>query len=404
LVVVEFALTTGLVLAAGLTVRSVLNLTQVREGFSAAGIMTSSVALPMAQVGISEAEYPDHTSRLHFVTRLLEDLQSRPGVEVATVTNVLPSQGGPVTALALEGRAYLEDSDYPDVRIGSVTGDYFALFGVEPIEGRTIDRSDVAGSEAVAVVNRSFANRHFSGESALFRRMRLGTDGSEPWVTIVGVVPDLWTSNNADRDLSRVFVPLAQSGTPDPTVRLGRWGLRYMTVAVRGESGSLPHAVTIRDAVAAVDANIPAYAARSMQQVLELRTGRYRLYGRYYLAFGIVALALAMIGLYGVMAFSVTRRKPEFGIRMALGAGATDVVRGVLRQAAAQIAMGLAAGVVVAIWLIQGLQEALFHVDLADPLVLAGVPLVLIATGLLASLVPALRASRVDPTDAMRAE
>ena len=135
-----------------------------------------------------------------------------------------------------------------------------------------------------------------------------------------------------------------------------------------------------------------------------LRTGRYRLYGRYYLAFGIVALVLAMIGIYGVMAFSVTRRKSEFGVRMALGAEAADVVRGVLRQALAQIGMGLLAGAVVATWLIQGLQEALFHVDLTDPLVLAGVPLVLVGTGLLASLVPAMRASRVDPTEAIRAE
>ncbi len=404
LVVVEFALTTGLVLAAGLTVRSVLNLTHVREGFNAEGIMTARVALPMAQVGISEAEYPDHASRLHFADRLLDELEARPGVEAATITNVLPSQAGPVVALALEGRAYLDDSEYPEVRTGTVSDDYFAIFGVQPIEGRTINRSDVAGSEPVAVVNQSFATRHFPGESVLFQRIRLGADGSDPWVTIVGVVPDLWISNDAERDLSRVFVPLAQSGTPDPTVRLGRWGLRYMIVAVSGKGKSLPHAGAIRDAVAAVDANIPAYGARSMQQVLALRTGRYRLYGRYYLAFGIVALALAMIGLYGVMAFSVTQRKPEFGIRMALGAEAAHVVRGVLGQAFAQIGMGLLAGAVVAIWLIQGLREALFHVDLTDPLVLAGVPLVLVGTGLLASLVPAMRASRVDPTEAMRAE
>ncbi len=404
LVVVEFALTTGLMLAAGLTVRSVLNLTQVREGFDAEGIMTASVALPLAQVGISETEYPDHASRLHFADRLIDELESRPGVEAATVTNVLPSQAGPVVALALAGRAYLDDSEYPEVRTGTVSGDYFAIFGVQPVEGRTINGSDVAGSEPVAVVNQSFAARHFPGESVLFQRIRLGADGSEPWVTIVGVVPDLWRSNRAERDLSRVFVPLEQSGTPDPSVRLGRWGLRYMTVAVRGEGGTLLHASAIRDAVAAVDANIPAYGARSMQQVLALRTGRYRLYGRYYLAFGIVALALAMIGIYGVMAFSVTRRKSEFGIRMALGAEAVDVVRGVLRQALAQIGMGLLAGAVVATWLLQGLQEALFHVDLTDPLVLAGVPLVLVGTGLLASLVPAMRASRVDPTEAIRAE
>ncbi len=404
LVVVEFALTTGLVLAAGLTVRSVLNLTNVREGFNAEGIMTASVALPMAQVGISEAEYPDHASRLRFATRLLDELETRPGVEAATIANVLPSQAGPVVALTLEGRAYLDESEHPEVRAGTVSGDYFGIFGVQPIEGRTINRSDVAGSEQVAVVNQSFATRHLPGESVLFQRLRLGADGTQPWLTIVGVVPDLWTSNRAERDLSRVFVPLAQSGSADPTVWLGRWGLRYMTVAASGEGGSLPHASVIRDAVAAIDVTIPVYGARSMQQVLALRTGRYRLYGRYYLAFGIVALALAMIGIYGVMAFSVTQRKSEFGIRMALGAGAADVVRGVLRQAFVQIGMGLLAGAAVAIWLIQGLQEALFHVDLTDPFILVGVPLVLVTTGLLASLVPAMRASRIDPTEAMRAE
>ncbi|MCL4865312.1 MAG: ABC transporter permease, partial [Gemmatimonadales bacterium] len=401
LVVVEFALTTGLALAAGLTVRSVLNVTGVADAFRSEGIRTGRAALPLAQAGFSEAAYPDHASRLLFAERLLAETRAQPGVTLAAVANVLPNEPGPSTSLAVAG-VVPESGAGSSVRVATVSDDYFAVFGGVPLEGRTFTAADRAGGEPVAMINRSLAERHFGGRSPLHERIRLGEDGDEPWLTIVGVVPDLWAHDDPARDLSRVFVPLAQSGTADPTIRLGRWGLRFLTLAAAGGETVLPPPAVFRSAAAAIDPAIPVYAEQPMAEVVALRTARFRLFGRYYLAFGAVALSLAVIGLYGVMAGSVARRRSEFGIRMALGAGRQVVLGEVMGQALRQVAAGLALGGVVAWWLASGLRAALFRVELVDPPVLLGVPLLLVLTGVLAGLLPALRASRVNPTDAIR--
>ena len=404
LVVAEIGLTTCLVVAAGLMVKSVLNATGGRERLDGSRVLTARVALPLAALGLSEERYPDHERRLAFYENLLLELAARPGVTAATVSSTLPSQLGGGAAFELPDGDYPSDDSYPDTRVAVVSPDFFATFGVELEEGRPFADSDRAGGDGVAIVNRAFADRYFPGESPLFRQIRLrgGEAGDEPWLTVVGVAPTVVSDDDRDRDLSKVFVPLSQSGVGSPETPLGRWGLRFMAVAARtdGEPGAL--ASTLREATGSVDASVPVYDIDPFEAVLARETARYRIFGRYYLVFGAAGLLLSLIGLYSIMSFSVANRGTEIGIRMALGAGSRDVRRQILTEGSRQIGLGLIMGGLLAVWLTAGLVRVLYQVDRWDPAIALATVAVIAGTGLLACLVPARRAAAVDPASAMR--
>ena len=233
LVVAEIALTTSLIVAAGLMVKSVMNATTGQPALSGDGVLTARIALPLAALGLSEERYPDHASRLTFHERVLSDLEARPGVSAATIMSTLPSALGGGASVEVQGSEREIGDDDPDTRVVTVSPGFFRTFGVALREGREFNEAERAGGAGVAIVNESFVERHFAGESPLFRQIRLRDDeGLEPWLTIIGVTPTLVSDDDAERDLSRVFLPLAQSGL-SPDNRLGRWGLRFMTVAVR---------------------------------------------------------------------------------------------------------------------------------------------------------------------------
>lgn len=402
LVVGEIALTTGLLVAAGLMVKSVLNASGVGDTIDTDGILTARIALPLEAVGISEEDYPDHESRLAYFESLLRDVQARPGVVTATGTTTLPTAPGGRTRFALPDGSYETDEDVPAARIATVSPGFFATFGVALSEGREFSDGDREGAPAVAIVNRAFADRHFPGESPLFEQIRLrDAEGREPWLTVVGVSPTLASSDDPAEDLSRVFVPLAQSGLA-PESRLGRWGLRYLTVALRSSGEAASVAPALRDAARAIDPAIPVYDVASFDDVLARATARYRIFGRYYTVFGLAALCLSLVGLYAIMSFGVASRRSEIGIRMALGARSSGVLRRVLLDGLRQVALGLALGAVIAVWLTAGLSRILYGVERWDPWIALGTAGLLALTGLLACLVPALRAASVDPVSAMR--
>ncbi|MEZ4416517.1 MAG: ABC transporter permease [Gemmatimonadota bacterium] len=387
LVVLEIALSVALLCAAGLMVKSVTKLRTTDFGFQREGILTG-------RVGLFEAEYPDPDSRRQFFESLRTRLTELPQVEAATLTTTLPGQGACCWRFAPEGQAYDRDQDYPVAARAAVGPDFFETFRIEILQGRGIERRDGPDELPVAVVNRAF-EREFFPDGALGKRMRMGaSDSEEPWLTIVGVAENAYMGGigNDQPNRAGIYVSTAQSDT------------RFISLAVRTHQDPSTLINPVRDAVAAVDRDVPMYFAYTMDEAIRRNSWFYDIFGTLFMVFGGAALFLATIGLYGVMAFAVSRRTQEVGIRMALGATPRDVVTLILRQGLGQIALGAGAGLVLAFLLARMLRILLFEVSPTDPAIFAAILLILTTTGVLASLVPARRASRVDPMVAFRYE
>jgi predicted permease len=277
--------------------------------------------------------------------------------------------------------------------LGIISDGYFASFGVRVSQGRDFGPQDAHDGVPAVIVNQTFARQHFGTESPLGRRVRMVGDSTEPWRTVVGVAPDLLMDEVDDPNTAGMYVPVAQRDA------------RFMSLIAR-TAGSNPMAIApaMREAVNRVDADLPLYFVDTLQGRINQSTWFYRVFGVLFMVFGGAALFLGGIGLYGVMSFSVGRRTQEIGIRMALGAQQRDVLRLILRQGMWQIGIGLAAGVVLAGFLAQGLQIVLFQVEPLDPTMFALIAGLLFVVGMLASYVPARRAAIIDPVDALRYE
>ncbi|NIR45551.1 MAG: FtsX-like permease family protein, partial [Gemmatimonadetes bacterium] len=236
-------------------------------------------------------------------------------------------------------------------------------------------------------------DRYFSGENPLGRRVRLGASESErPWVTIVGVVPDMYVDGPSNEDPQGLYRPLAQM--PD----------EFVGIAIRATGDPLELTTMVRDEVAAIDGNLPIYFIDTLDSWIRQNTWFVRVFGALFMIFGAVALFLASVGLYGVMSFSVGQRIKEVGVRMALGAEGHDVLKLVLRQGLIQLTVGVILGLGLGALLSKGLEVALFNVQPFDPLIFGAIIVILIGTGMIASFVPARRATKVDPMIALRYE
>jgi predicted permease len=274
-----------------------------------------------------------------------------------------------------------------------ITPGYFETFRVSLREGRNFTQQDNAQSLPVAIVNESFGRTHFGGESPVGRRVRLGdSESEEPWLTIVGVAPDMYLDGPENEDPEGLYVPFHQS--PD----------EWVGVAVHTAGDPLVITPEVRDIVASIDNNMPIYFIDSLAGWVNQGTWFIRVFGTIFMIFGGVALFLASVGLYGVMAFSVEQRTKEMGVRMALGAQGPDVLRLIVRQGVIQVTIGLVLGLGLAVLLSRGMDILLFGVEPLDPTTFLVIILVLAGTGLLASLIPARRATRVDPVIALKYE
>jgi predicted permease len=394
LVIAEIALSCGLLVPAGLMIKSVVQLKTTEFDFAKRDVFT-------ARVGLFDAVYPDSVSRLRFYEELLRRLEGRPGVLAASLTSNLPVTGSPRGRFALEGRAYATERDYPMARRVVIAPRFFDTFGVSLLQGRDFGPEDRAGSLPVAIVNRSFAETFFPNQDPVGRRIRDplarrdlgGTDQQAgPWLTIIGVAPDVWMQSIDDVDAAGFYLPLAQLDQ------------RFISIAIRTRGNPLDLTSMVRDDVMAIDSDLPIYFVNSMEDVIEQSGWFYRVFGGLFMVFGFVALFLASVGLYAVMAFSVRRRTQEVGVRMALGAERRDVLRLILRQGMTQLAAGSFLGLGLAWWLARTLRTILFQVDPSDPLTFTAILASLVLTGLLATIVPARRATRVDPALALRYE
>lgn len=392
LVIGEIAMSLGLLVAAGLMTKSITTLNNTDFGFRTEDVFT-------ARMGLFETDFPDEASRLRFYEEVLRRVRSIPGVTHAAMGSHLPGKGSLGARIAVEGRTYADEQDYPLARRATASPGYFETFGVSLLMGRDFNTSDGAGDPRVAIVNESFARRHFPERNPLGTRFRIRGPLGQPavddsWIEVVGVVPDLWMEGvgNPEGLGSGFYVPLAQDDRS------------FMSLAARGPADAMELTPQLRSAVASVHQDTPLYWVMTLAESIEENTWTYNVFGTLFMVFGVAALFLASVGLYGVMAFSVSRRTAEVGIRMALGAERGNVLGMILRQGMTQIGIGVVLGLGLAVLLGRGVQLLLFEVSPNDPVVFAVIVAVLVATGLLASLVPARRATRVDPMQALRYE
>jgi predicted permease len=386
LVVAELALSGGLLVAAGFMIQSVVQLSRWDYGVPTGNVFT-------ARVGLFETNYPDSASHAKFWNALEQQLQALPGQNGVALMTVLPGLEGWRLNFALEGKTYAHEQDYPTTRQVAVTPGWFPTFGVKPLQGRLLGPGDIGGTLPVAVVTRGFAREHFGDGSPLGRRLRIGgQESTEPWLTVVGVVPDVWYDGTDNDHALRVtvFTPIAQGD------------YRFLSLAVAAKGNAKAMAQPVQAAVGTIDPDQPIYFVRTLEEAIQRNGWFYGVFGALFMAFGGAALFLATVGVYGVMSFSVSSRTREIGVRMALGASARDVVRMFLRQGGGQALIGLSAGLVLAFFLAKGLGLVMFQVNTRNPLMYAGVTGALALTSLLATWIPARRAIQVDPNIALR--
>jgi predicted permease len=389
LVVAEVALSCGLLIVAGLMIKSVIQLRVQDLPFATESIFTARLRLPAE-------EYADTASHIRFYDQLLPRLSQIPGAEAATLSDGLPASGNGSRVFELEGESYGSDEEFPTAREGIVTPGYFETFDTPVLQGRSFNSMDLTGSLPVAVVNESFVRSFFPEDEPLGRRIRMGQrDTAAHWLTIVGVVPDMLMEGigNPDESPAGFYIPIAQSGVGT-----------FVSIAIRTRGSPMTITPDVREAVESLDSNLPIYDVLSMNGVIAQETWFYWVFGSLFMVFGFVGLFLAAIGLYGVMSFSVSRRTQEMGIRMALGAQGAGLVRLVMKRGLVQLGVGLVIGIALAALAADPLTLLLYEVDARDPTVFGGVALILALTGLLASFVPASRVARLDPVTALTPE
>ncbi|HVT57106.1 MAG TPA: ABC transporter permease [Thermoanaerobaculia bacterium] len=383
-VIAEIVLSCILLVGAGLMVKSVIRAETVPYGFDTSHLLA-------VRVPLFEANYPKPTDRAAFYQRLLERLQEQPGVRAVGATTTLPSVNWGSDFFAVDGRAYATESDYPLAHSDVISAGLFAALSVRPIAGREFERLDTADSQPVVIVNQSLARKMWPLDSPLGKRLRLAkTRHTEPWRTVVGVVPDLRLYGLDTKKLDGFYLPIGQSG---PT---------RLSFLIRTPGDPLALVSAVRAQVTALDKDTPIYFVKTMERaILEDRFFNH-LFGTLFSLFGLCALLLAAVGIYGVIAFSVQRRTQEIGVRMALGARRGRVLGMLMKQGVVQLAIGLALGLPLAFAGSFLLGAVLFQVEPGDPEVLTLVVAGLSLVAVVACLVPGQRAMDVDPIVALR--
>ncbi len=385
LVVFEIALSCGLLVASGLMIKSVTKLRTMDPGFRTHDIFTARVGFP--------ATYTDTAMQKRFYEQLGERLLQIPGTRQAALMAGLPSVGGNGNDFTVEGVTYNEDRDVPNTSYNTVSPGFFETFEIRAVKGRVLDETDREAGLPVVVINQTFAERYFEGKDPVGRRIRVGGRTSErPWMTIVGIVPTSYSGDTEEPREPYFYVPLSQNHSS------------FASFAVQTTGNPLAITSQVRQAVSSLNPDIPIYWVYSMEEAFARPTWFIRVFGTMFMIFGLIALFLASVGLYAVMSFAVSRRVREVGIRMALGAQARDVVSMIFGQGAWQLGIGLVLGLGLAAGVAQLMTILLFDVQPRDPAIFGSVILVLAVAGLSACLVPARRATRVDPLVALRAD
>ena len=388
LVVGEVALALTLLVGAGLLIKSVARLQHVSPGFDPDRVLTFDVSLP-------NAKYPSDTVRQLFFQSMINQVSHVPGVAAVGGTTNLPFGGWSTGSFQVEGYQPSANQPGPWGDIRAVTPDYFRAMRTPLLQGRAFTASDLLGSQAVAIIDQEFVRKYYADQNPLGKRITFGArPGKQPeWITIVGVVGHMMAEALDAKPRVQLYLPYAQ-----------RADIPFMSVAVRTTGDPLLMTRPVRDAIHGVDKDLPISNVKSMDDLLESSLGQRRLSMILLGAFSAIAMLLASIGIYGVLAYTVTQRSRELGIRMALGAARGRVLSLVIRQGMTLAVIGIIIGLVGAFALTRLLGSQLYSVTATDPATFIGVSLLLATIALVATLVPALRATRVDPVVALREE
>ncbi len=387
LVVAEIALSLALLAGGGLLIRSLWRLQQVNPGFDSKRLVTMQLTLP-------RPKYPVGEQQAQFFERMLEQVAALPGVKAAAVTSELPFTGeDSASSFQIIGRPPLPRGQTIDTGRRTVSANYFPALGIRLMRGRSFDQRDSASAPRVVIINEAMARKFWPGEDPLGQRIRFN---SSTQYEIVGVVGDVKHSRLQGEGGPEAYTHHLQipSLTMDLAVRAGDQAGRDYAGMIAG----------IRRAVREADPEQPVYNIRTMEQRLSHSIAPQRFITQLLGLFATLAMILAAVGIYGVMSYAVLRRSREFGVRMALGARAYDVLSLVIRQGMKLALAGVAIGLVAGLALTQLLKDLLFGVRATDPLTFAAIALLLIGVALLACYIPARRATKLDPMTVLRHE
>ena len=385
LVMGEVAIALVLLAGAGLFLRSLASLENVNPGFEAAGVITGSVSLPRAR-------YSENARQVAFYREVVDRLAAIPGVTNAAAAVPVPfSNDGGSASFQIEGKPAPAGDPGPHGDIALVTPGYFAAMKIPLRRGRVFSEQDIAGTERVAMVDETLASEYWPNEDAIGQHIRNGQNS--PWSTIVGIVAHVKNSDLAgDTVKGRYYYPMYQQP------------FRNASLVVRAGGDPGAAAGAIQAAVSAVDPSEPISQLRTMSGMVASSLAPRRFVVAMLAIFAAIALLMAVIGLYGVISYSVAQRAQEFGVRMALGARRGEILAMVIRQGLWLTGSGALIGLAAALAFSRLLRSQLFQVSPFDPLTFGITALVLIAAGLLACFIPAQRATRVDPMVALRYE
>ncbi|HKI05153.1 MAG TPA: ABC transporter permease [Thermoanaerobaculia bacterium] len=388
LLVAEVALTLVLLVGAGLLIRSALELQRVAIGFDPEGLLTAQLSLP-------EADYPEQERAVATVEKVLDEVRGGAGVESAAAVSILPLSGwNRSSSVEVEGHPRPPGQEVQaDTR--EVTAGYFRTMGIPLLRGRDFTPRDRRGAPPVAVVNQMLARLAWPGEDAIGKRLAyfISDENGPAWIEVAGVVGDARLGRLETEMRPGFYIPLAQSDLLPDDVE--------MALVVRTEGDPAALAGEIRRAVLGIDSRLPVFDVATMDEIRASAVATTRFNMLLLTSLGVIGLLLAGVGIYGVIAWFVSQRTQEIGLRMALGATERRVLAMVAWQALRPVIVGMAVGIAGAAASARLLSSLLFGVSAADPATFAGVLTVLALAALLASWVPARRASRVDPSRAL---
>jgi putative ABC transport system permease protein len=386
-IIAEVALTLALLVGAGLLIRSFWQLQQVDPGFRTDHLL-------MVRISLSGSNYTEGAQAVTFFDRLQERLAATPGVVSASATTgIMLRKLATSASFTIENRP--QDPNEPGLELpfDRVQPNYFQTMGMQLLMGRTFTAQDGRDSPRVAIVNETFVKRYFPNDDPVGKRFTFGRPGPNTrWTTIVGVVRDTKRQGLDQPVRIESWMPIAQRPAGS------------MEVVLRTTGDPLALSNAVREAVWSLDRNLPIPTIQTVEHILSQRVAQQRLNMLLLVLFASIALILAAVGIYGVMSYAVTQRTNEIGIRMALGAQARDVLRMVIWRGMALALIGVALGLAAALALTRVMKNLLFDVSTTDPVTFAAIPVLLTGVAFIACWIPARRATKVDPLDALRYE
>jgi putative ABC transport system permease protein len=385
LVVTEVALALVLLVGAGLLINGFIRLMQVNRGFDPANVLTINLNLPFSK-------YPNGAKQSSVLQQVLEQVSAVPGVRSAGLISTLPFAGGPATGFEIEGRPPVEPGEEPMADIRIADANYFRALAIPLRAGRTFTTGDTGDAPRVMIINEEMARRHWPGENPVGQLVTMKDWGPPLTGEIVGVVGDTKSDGLDTATRPMIYWPYHQF----PGI--------FNNLVIRTEGDPLSVVAAVKSRIWAVDGEQPLSRIQTMDEVIAGSVAPRRFSMLLMAIFASLGLALAVIGIYGVISYTTTQRTREIGVRLALGAGRADVLRLIIRQGMKLTLTGVAAGLMAAFALTRLMAHLLFGVSATDPATFAGVSLILTAVAIVACYVPARKASKMDPVVALRHE